>query len=76
LLVFFSDVHQFGRAYKRKVCGIEEEYCPLAFYVFVSYCFETSVLECLNFEFRKLRIGSIIFFVLKGLVLCFTDAKI
>ena len=51
-------IHQFGRAYESKVCGIEEENSPFAFYVFVGYCFETSVLECLNFEFRKLGIDN------------------
>lgn len=58
LVVFFCNINQFGRTYKRKVCRIEEENSPFAFYVFVGYCLETSVLESLNFEFRKLGIDN------------------
>jgi len=58
LVVFFCNIYQFGRTYKRKVCRIEEENGPFAFYIFVSHCFETSVLESLNFEFRELGVDN------------------
>ena len=54
LVIFLCDVYQLGRAYEGKVCRIEEENGPFTFYVFVGYCFETSVLESLNLEFREL----------------------
>ena len=53
-IIFVLEIFQFCGAYKGKVCRIEEENGPFTFYVFVGYCFETSVLESLNLEFREL----------------------
>lgn len=50
LVIFLGDVHQFGRAYEGKVCRIEEENGPFAFYVFVGY--RLSIPNFLNSKFR------------------------
>lgn len=48
--VLFGEVSQFGRADKREVSRVEEEYAPLAEQVFMRNIEETSITEGLDVE--------------------------
>jgi hypothetical protein len=58
LRVFVGHVPKLGRAYKREVSGVEEEYGPLTFEVLVGNCLELVVVIGLDFELGNLAVDN------------------